>query len=433
MAVQCTKCGAGIPAGKQSCPACGTSLSDQPLVVPQDETTHRHLIEANVLRLRKDFDAAIEHCTLILRQDPVNAPAHSLLGDIYRDKGDFREALGWYKLAVHLDGSNTTDRKKLNEMIDRVFQGAERQHARGTVEEPPPPPVNLVESVRGAILKVQPVHVALASAGLMVLVVSFVWLITSLSAHSHATTGNPTKPTGTAPSFSNLPLPTPNGMTSPLISPPAPDVIEIGRNPNTLGGTTPGANGTSQPRTIRPTTQPGNASTTTTTPPENTTTTPTNIQPTVVKPYPIGNEVTETTVTGDALRDDLQVAIDQSALPGVTVRSTNIGPSTDKQDEQQLTIEFVVPVLDDPARTKRALIFAGLHLTWAAMDKRKDLPHFYLRGFTDGVKGADPSLAFLANITQAHAEDAKPVTDYSTMLKYLDLPWWNQSLANVQV
>ena len=70
-------------------------------------------------------------CVRIVRMDARNFPAHSLLGDLYRDQGNHREALGWYKLAVQLEPGNEIVRRKLDEMIDHVFQGATR-HPRAT-------------------------------------------------------------------------------------------------------------------------------------------------------------------------------------------------------------------------------------------------------------------------------------------------------------
>ena len=36
----------------------------------------------------------------VLRSQPGNADAHSLLGDIYRDQGAIDDAIQWYRMAV---------------------------------------------------------------------------------------------------------------------------------------------------------------------------------------------------------------------------------------------------------------------------------------------------------------------------------------------
>ena len=79
------------------------------------------LFQANVLRLRRQYDLAEAQCSEVLRREPENAEAHSILGDIARDGGDDQDAIQWYKMALDLNPGNATDRKKLEAAIDRVY------------------------------------------------------------------------------------------------------------------------------------------------------------------------------------------------------------------------------------------------------------------------------------------------------------------------
>ena len=79
------------------------------------------LVTANVLRLRRQWGLAEAKCSEVLRREPENAAAYSLLGDISRDQGKLRDAIEWYKLALDRDPGNEGDRKKLEAVIDRVF------------------------------------------------------------------------------------------------------------------------------------------------------------------------------------------------------------------------------------------------------------------------------------------------------------------------
>jgi len=71
------------------------------------------LIRANLLRMRGKWDQAAEHCAEVLRLEPSNATAHSLLGDIYQDQGRPDQARHWYQLALELNPASEGDRAKV--------------------------------------------------------------------------------------------------------------------------------------------------------------------------------------------------------------------------------------------------------------------------------------------------------------------------------
>jgi hypothetical protein len=60
------------------------------------------LAQANLERIRGQWAEAVETCVRVLRDNPGNADAHSLLGDIYRDQGEIDDAIQWYRMAVDL-------------------------------------------------------------------------------------------------------------------------------------------------------------------------------------------------------------------------------------------------------------------------------------------------------------------------------------------
>jgi len=76
---------------------------------------------ANGLRLRRQWDLAEATCSDVLRRDPRSADAHSLMGDICRDRRQWQDAIEWYKMALDLKPSSAADRRKLEELIDQEF------------------------------------------------------------------------------------------------------------------------------------------------------------------------------------------------------------------------------------------------------------------------------------------------------------------------
>lgn len=87
------------------------------------------LMTANVLRLRRQWELAEAKCSEVLSREPGNAAAYSVLGDISRDRGNSRDAIEWYKLALDRNPTGAADRIKLESMIDAVFSDAPRTTA----------------------------------------------------------------------------------------------------------------------------------------------------------------------------------------------------------------------------------------------------------------------------------------------------------------
>lgn len=118
--MRCPQCGNVITHPGGCCPTCppGTPAIDAgPL-----------LARANLLRMRGQWEEAANHCIEVLRLEPGNPTAHSLLGDIYQDQGQPEEARHWYHLALELNPHSTADRAKLarsEEALEARTQKAE--------------------------------------------------------------------------------------------------------------------------------------------------------------------------------------------------------------------------------------------------------------------------------------------------------------------
>lgn len=79
------------------------------------------LARANLARIRSQWSEAVETCVRVLRVQPGNADAHSLLGDIHRDQGLLDDAIQWYRMAADLrpNGPDTEKLRKLESERDR--------------------------------------------------------------------------------------------------------------------------------------------------------------------------------------------------------------------------------------------------------------------------------------------------------------------------
>lgn len=122
----CPNCNAAIPSDARFCTGCGTPLPRAG--TPRDgsdacsDDIHTALAAANLLKLRGEWQPAIEKCMEVLAADQDNAEAHSILGDIYRDQGHVTEAMHWYKLALDLNPDSTADHIKLEQIIAHTRQ-----------------------------------------------------------------------------------------------------------------------------------------------------------------------------------------------------------------------------------------------------------------------------------------------------------------------
>lgn len=119
---QCRHCGHPLLPEAAYCPAChraaASGADEQPSA---GDEVYLMLVTANVLRLRRQYELAEAQCGEVLRRHPRNATAHSVMGDIARDRGNYRDAIEWYKMTLDLAPDSMADRKKLEAVIDRVY------------------------------------------------------------------------------------------------------------------------------------------------------------------------------------------------------------------------------------------------------------------------------------------------------------------------
>ncbi|MCS6829737.1 MAG: tetratricopeptide repeat protein [Armatimonadota bacterium] len=132
----CDHCLAPLTQEATHCPECGlpvTAGTDDPLLIEEEERmVNPRLAQANLLRLRGQWQEAMRVCADVLRQFPGNVHAHALMGDIYRDQGNLEEAAQWYKLALELAPESIVDRQRL-EQVQRELEL--RQKAQSQSQE----------------------------------------------------------------------------------------------------------------------------------------------------------------------------------------------------------------------------------------------------------------------------------------------------------
>ena len=113
-------------------PALPDTASSQglPDIALSGQAVHALLAQANLCRMRRQWDEAMNCCVAVLRAQPANQSAHVLLGDIYRDQGRAEDAIQWYGMAVELR-PNPTDQAKLDQVTRERERAARQANLRG--------------------------------------------------------------------------------------------------------------------------------------------------------------------------------------------------------------------------------------------------------------------------------------------------------------
>lgn len=122
--MQCPTCHTDLAADSAFCSACGAGVGTAIEAGAHDRRSEALLGQANVMRMRGQWTKAEQLCIDLLRTDPNNVHAHSLLGDVYRDQERYDEAAQWYQLALDLNPESAADRAKLAQA-----EGARRARA----------------------------------------------------------------------------------------------------------------------------------------------------------------------------------------------------------------------------------------------------------------------------------------------------------------
>ncbi len=76
------------------------------------------LAQANLCRMRGQWDAATKKCMQVMTLAPNNASAQSLLGDIYDNQGFLDDAIQWYRMALDVQPDSPADRLKLTRLLE---------------------------------------------------------------------------------------------------------------------------------------------------------------------------------------------------------------------------------------------------------------------------------------------------------------------------
>ena len=143
------------------------------------------LVHANLLRMRGQWEGAADECVEVLRLDPANATAHSLLGDIYQDQGRAHEARHWYQIALEMNPGSEADRAKLAR-TDETLEARKQRAEWEAVIEGRSQPVATSLLVRESLQRV----VALIGAGLCGILLVMATLV-SVSERGVAGDGDP--------------------------------------------------------------------------------------------------------------------------------------------------------------------------------------------------------------------------------------------------
>lgn len=110
------------------------SVEEDPTVPPGEAGIRHLLVRANLFRLRKQYNEAIECCIAAIRRRADCQAAHSMLGDIYRDQENWAEAVRWYRMAVEIRPS-AVDEARLAKAEQALLQ--QQRALPGTI--PPDP------------------------------------------------------------------------------------------------------------------------------------------------------------------------------------------------------------------------------------------------------------------------------------------------------
>jgi len=434
----CAKCGEVLNEGVYFCEKCGTPLHLSE-VTPSRDDIERLLSEAHLLRSQEQQEDAIALCTRVLRLDPMNAAAPALLGDIYREQLNYQEALGWYKLAVQRNPDNLGDRRKLDEMIDRVFHGLRKEASpvatniaafalpASTVPANTQPPIPPMEGGNW-FTRLQPTHVVIACSVFTMLVVAVLLWNSTFARHSEAGPSPKHYPlTATVPA-TTAPLTTDTApgdvnnagsavvappVASSRVNPPPPDAVEGGEHIDGL----PGLVVKHQDPTPKPSPTPAPTNGafgegTTNLPP---------YTPATVNPLTAEEVVKET----QQLQAAMERMLKDKHMP-FQLNEVVVDPRTGN-----VTVDYTIPRTAALVETRKALLYAGFHLVWTATAQKNSPRSYTLRGFAYGSVGNDPSLAMVADVTPQQADAARTAVDYRTVSGYLTDPWWRADLTAV--
>ena len=139
----CTSCGTKNVADSNFCKQCGSKVEkllsprinqeDLQRALPDEEQMNALLEHAYALRKEGNYDGAIALCVEALHLPMESTSAHSLLGQIYEEKGDRAAAIREYERVLILNPGSIADRVKLDELRNETTPGPRRPHPHITL------------------------------------------------------------------------------------------------------------------------------------------------------------------------------------------------------------------------------------------------------------------------------------------------------------
>ena len=190
--MQCARCGTALPGSSAFCMECGAPVAQTarvaaPASAPSPLDVHPLLARANLLRIRGRWSEATEQCAEVLRLDPRNSSAHSLLGDIYENQGRLDDAMHWYELALELSPQSEADQAKLNRVLE-LAEARRRKAEWEAVIEGKAQPITASAMVRESLQRIG------AIAGATVCTVILVMAVLASAADRHMAYGESQDP-----------------------------------------------------------------------------------------------------------------------------------------------------------------------------------------------------------------------------------------------
>ncbi len=149
-----------------------------------DAAIYPDLARVNLLRMRGDFKAALQHGRAILHKFPNNVTANQLLGDLCLETGDLEQAKEWYELALDIAPKHPQIEKKLND----VRQKLEQEETAGLVEQLGLPPA---KSKNGLV--------AIGIAAMVIVIAGIAYLLGTQKPKSEVASGAPKQTQISAP------------------------------------------------------------------------------------------------------------------------------------------------------------------------------------------------------------------------------------------
>ena len=112
---------------------CAVMVPEEPMMMPSATGGAKSDYTAGEKAVRdKQYRAAIQRMSAVLKKEPRNVNALNYMGYSYRQLGEYRRALGYYRLALRFDPNHRGANEYLGQLYLRTgnLKGAQAQLAR---------------------------------------------------------------------------------------------------------------------------------------------------------------------------------------------------------------------------------------------------------------------------------------------------------------